>query len=343
MDNLTHSLTGLALSRAGLDRYCPRAVWLLILSANAPDGDIIFAQQGAFSYLEHHRGYTHSFVGLPFMAALALAVVVVCFRQRLPWFRAWLLCLVGVASHLLLDWTNSYGVRPLIPFASSWFHLDINGLYDDWILLVLAFTAVWPLFVRLVNREIGDRNQPVGRGAAIFGLTVFLLFDVGRLILHNRLVNELEGRLYDDAPPLQTAALPNAINPLRWTVIVETASGYRVWNNNVFGQLDTADASTFYKPPMTASLTAASAENPFRFFLYFARFPVWSEEKVQGEHSRSTRFDLTDLRFGVPGSGAFHCIASVNEQHQVSGKWFTYGSGADLGRNEDIATVHRPQ
>ena len=40
---LTHSLTGLALSRAGLDRLCPRAAWLLILSANVPDSDIVVA------------------------------------------------------------------------------------------------------------------------------------------------------------------------------------------------------------------------------------------------------------------------------------------------------------
>ena len=343
MDNLTHSLTGLALSRAGLDRYCPRAVWLLILSANAPDADIIFAQRGAFSYLEHHRGYTHSFVGLPLMAALTVVVIALLFRQRLPWFRAWLLCVIGVASHLLLDWTNSYGLRPLIPFSSSWFHLDINALYDDWILVVLSFAALWPFFVRLINREIGVRHQPGGRGAAIFALTFFLLFDVGRLILHNQVVNEVEARLYDDAPPLQTAALPNAIDPLRWMVIVETAVSYRIWNTSLFSPFDTTGAATFYKPPVTASLVAVTPEDPFRFFLYFARFPVWSEEKVEGEHSRSTRFDLTDLRFGTPGTGSFHCIASVNERHQVTGKWFTYGSGADLGREADSANRHQPQ
>lgn len=116
MDNVTHSLTGLALSRAGLQRFCPRAVWLLVLAANAPDGDIIFAGQGGFSYLQHHRGYTHSLLGAPLMAALTVLVIAGVFRERLPWLRAWLLCLLGLASHLLLDWTNSYGIRLLLPF-----------------------------------------------------------------------------------------------------------------------------------------------------------------------------------------------------------------------------------
>ena len=41
MDNLTHTLTGLALSRAGLNRYYARAGLVLMLAANAPDIDVI--------------------------------------------------------------------------------------------------------------------------------------------------------------------------------------------------------------------------------------------------------------------------------------------------------------
>src|ERR1700761_8861250 len=106
MDNITHSLTGLALARAGLNRLCPRATLLLILSANAPDADIVSIAGGPLKHFEIHRGYTHSLIGLPFMAALSVLVVAAIYRQKLPWLRAWLLCCAGVASHLLLDWTN---------------------------------------------------------------------------------------------------------------------------------------------------------------------------------------------------------------------------------------------
>lgn len=133
MDNITHSLTGLALSRAGLDRFCPRAVWLLLLSANAPDADIGVASQGAFRYLEAHRGYTHSLVAVPLLAVLTVGVVAAISREKLPWFRAWLLSVAGLVSHLLLDWTNSYGIRLCLPFSSRWFHLDLNSLFDIWI------------------------------------------------------------------------------------------------------------------------------------------------------------------------------------------------------------------
>ncbi len=333
MDNVTHSLTALALSRAGLDRFCPKSVWLLLLSANAPDADIVVAPQGAFRYLQIHRGYTHSLCALPIMAVVVVLLVAGTSRRKLPWFRAWLLCVAGLASHLLLDWTNSYGVRFLLPFSSRWFHLDWNGLYDACILVVLFSAAIWPIFSRLVNREIGDRESSPGRAVAIFALVFFLLFDLSRATLHNRVVSQLNSRLYEGEAPKQAAALPDAFNPFKWTTVVETAGSYQLSLVNALSQFDFANTAKFYKPAESRGLEAARSTDPFRYFLYFARFPVWSLEPVINEQSRGTRLDLTDLRFGMPGGGAFHCIGYENEDGQLLEKTFTYSSGKDLGWN----------
>ncbi len=331
MDNITHSLTGLALSRAGLDRFCPRAVWLLVLSANAPDCDIIAASQGAFRYLEVHRGYTHSLLGLPFMAALSMLVIALVFRERLPWLRAFALCVIGVASHLLFDWTNTYGIRLLLPFSSRWFHLDINNLFDGWILLVLLLAAVWPLLSKLVSGEIGGRSGPVGRPIAVFALAFVCLFDLGRFALRGRVIAELQARLYEGGQALQYSAFPSAFNPARWTAVVETNATYRISPANSFGQWDPETAGVYYKPPASEVLEIARRQEPFRYFLYFARFPVWSIQPVNNENKHGTRLDLTDLRFGVPGKGSFHCIGYEDASNRLIFKLFTYGSGADLG------------
>jgi len=333
MDNVTHSLTGLALSRAGLDRFSPKSVWLLLLSANAPDLDIAAAPQGAFRYLQIHRGYTHSLLALPIMALLVVFVVAGASRQKLPWLRAWLLCVAGLMSHLLLDWTNSYGVRFLLPFSSRWFHLDWNSLYDVSILVVLVFAAIWPIFSRLVTREIGDRRSSTGRAVAIFALTFFLLFDLGRATLHNRVVSQLNSRLYEGAPPRQTAALPDAFNPFEWTNVVETEGNFQLSRVNALSQFDLTDTGTYYKPPQSRGLESARSTDPFRYFLYFARFPVWSLQPMLNEQSLGTLLDLTDLRFGTPGGGSFHCIGYENESGELIEKTFTYGSGRDLGWN----------
>jgi len=330
MDNITHSLTGFALARSGLNRFCPRATLLLILSANAPDLDIVALRRGALRYLEIHRGYSHSLIGLPFLALLSVVVVAAIYREKLPWLRAWGLCCVGVASHLLLDSTNSYGTRLLLPFSSTWFHLDLNSLYDGSIMVVLVFAAVWPSFARLVGREIGDRT-PIGRGIAIFALAFIVLFDSGRAILHGRAIAQMQARLYEGVPPLESAALPGPFNPFRWVGIVETPSAYRMMNVNTLGSLDEEAAKIFYKPRRDLKMENAEATAPFRYFLYFARFPVWSEVPVLLDQGQGTRLDLTDLRFGIPGSGSFHCIALEDSRGRILQSSFTYGSGSDLG------------
>lgn len=333
MDNITHSLTGLALSRAGLNRFSPRAVLLLVLSANAPDIDIVALASNPLRYFEVHRGYSHSLVGLPFMAALSVLVTAGIYRQRLPWLKAWLLCCAGVGSHLLLDWTNSYGIRLLLPFSPRWSYLDLNSLYDGWIMAILLFAAVWPFLSRLVSGEIGSRAT-TGRGTAIFALCFFVLFDCTRAILHAKAIGELQARVYDGAPALQAAALPEPFAPWRWTGIVETERDYRRMNVDISAQLLPQNAEVFYKPPVTAGMRRVEAVEPFRFFLYFARFPVWSQETVPLGVSTGTRLDLTDLRFGAPSRGSFHCIALENARDQILGTWLTFGPGTRLGRGD---------
>lgn len=330
MDNITHSLTGLALARAGLNQFCPRATVLLILSANAPDADIVSLARGQLRHLEMHRGYTHSLVGLPLMALLAVAVVAAVYREKLPWGRAWLLCCLGVASHLVLDWTNAYGVRLLLPFSSKWFHSDLNGLYDLYIMAALVLAAVWPMLARLVSREIGA-GAPTGRGIGIFALVFLAVFDCGRAAMHARALAKLQSRLYEDQPALQAAALPDPFTPTLWRGVVETADDYRLMPVNVFEELNTEGGKVFFKLPLRPSLQSAEATEAFRFFLYFSRFPVWSEEPVTIDEGSGTRVDLVDLRFGTPNAGSLHCVALENSRYRILGSWFTYGSGAQLG------------
>jgi len=327
MDNLTHSLTGLALARTGLDRFSPNATLLLLISANLPDIDIVALSQGQLRYLEIHRGYTHSLLFLPLMAFASLLIVAAICRRKLPWFRAWLLCTIGIASHLLLDWTNSYGIRLLLPFSSRWFHLDLNSLTDFVVLGVLCFAALWPLLSRLVAAEIGEsKAKAPGRGAAIFALIFFAIFDLGRAFLHARAVGQLNSLLYDQAPAVQAAALPNAADPFVWRGIVESRRAYRVFEVHTFGEINLASAEVFYKPAVTAPLAAAMRTEPFRYFLYFSRFPIWSVEPFSAGTWDGNRVELTDLRFGTPNGSSFHCVAIVDEKDRVLESRFGFGS-----------------
>jgi len=82
------------------------------------------------------------------------------------------------------------------------------------------------------------------------------------------------------------------------------------------------------------AITAANATPAFRYFQYFARFPVWTEQPAWIGSQRATRIDLTDLQFGAPNSGSFHCVALVDDAARVLESAFTFGSGRDLGWGE---------
>ena len=75
MDNLTHSLVGLFLSRAGVNRWSPRATAIVVLAANLPDVDVVSAMGGAPGYLHWHRAWTHSLLAMPLEALVAVALV----------------------------------------------------------------------------------------------------------------------------------------------------------------------------------------------------------------------------------------------------------------------------
>jgi inner membrane protein len=317
MDNLTHSLTGLALARSGLKRFCPHGTLLLIVAANIPDIDMVSLIYGPLRNLEIHRGYTHSLLMLPVMAAVAVAITSILGREKLPWLRAWLIACVGVVSHLLMDTSMSYGVRLLLPFSSQWFFLDVFSLTDWVVLAVLLLAWLGPGLARLVGDEIGDR-RPAGRGIAIFALSFFAAYGCFRGLMHQRAVAQLESRIYDEvleSPAKRMDAFPNSANPLIWSGIVEGEHAYRLYDVPSYGEFDPGGGDLVYKP-WSKPIRVAASSAPFRYALYFARFPLWNEQPAAGLNG-GVDVTLTDIRFGRPGESFFTISATVDATGQV--------------------------
>src|SRR5581483_8525987 len=184
---------------------------ILLVAANIPDIDVISLAGGPLSYLHYHRHLTHSLIAMPVMAAMAVALVWAVRRKPLAWSGAFAVALAGVASHLLMDWTNMYGVRLLLPFSPQWQRLDLNSVVDLWIWAAFLLGIAGPFIGRLVGGEISSgalKDRHPGRGGAIFALVFLLLYDGGRAMLHTRAVATLESRIYQGASPARVAALP---------------------------------------------------------------------------------------------------------------------------------------
>jgi inner membrane protein len=326
LDNVTHTLTGLMLARAGLDRLSPRGVWILLLSANAPDIDAVTGFGGSLSYLTHHRGITHSLAMAPVVAALC--VLALRPGARLPWLRAWLIALAGVLSHLLLDWTNVYGIRLLEPFSHEWLRLDIMHVVDPLIWAVLLLAVAAPALAKLVSSEIG---APAGRGRgwAWFALLTFFAYGAARYPLHQRAVETLDSRVYEGRPAQRVAALPAMINPLRWTGVVEGDSFVIIFDMNLLQEFDPTGGQTFRKPDPSPAIEAARTTPQFQQFLSFSQFPFWRVTPIDTPEG-GTRVEACDLRFGTPAAPRFVVTAILDASLGVQKAWFRFGAGAPV-------------
>jgi inner membrane protein len=152
VDNLTHSLMGAALARSGLDRTTPLAAATLVLAANAPDVDVLAYTQGEWFALASRRGITHgvpAMIVLPFFVGAAMAGWDRFVRRRRSpdapparFSALLLLSFIGVLTHPVLDWMNTYGMRWWLPFDDSWSYGDALFIIDPWIWLMLGGAAV---------------------------------------------------------------------------------------------------------------------------------------------------------------------------------------------------------
>jgi inner membrane protein len=175
VDPVTHSLTGAALSRAGLNRTTPLATATLVIAANAPDIDVLASVGGTYASLAFRRGITHGPLAMLLLPFVVTAIILLYDRGRrrrrqadappvlaLPTLG---LATLGVLSHPALDWMNTYGIRLLMPFSERWFYGDALFIIDPWVWLALS--------APLVGVYVATRRQQILW--AVFGLAAAAL------------------------------------------------------------------------------------------------------------------------------------------------------------------------
>jgi inner membrane protein len=320
VDNLTHTLVGVMLSRVGLNRAAPRATLALVLAANIPDSDVATAWGGALEYLNHHRGFTHAVAGVPLMAALVTLVMRLLWRrEKFPWGRTYGVALAGVATHPLLDLLNTYGVRLGEPFSARWYSWDLLHIVDLWLWIGMVFCMAAALMGRLISGEIGAAPGS-GRGWAAAGLAFVLVWCGARAALHHRAMQMLEAHAYgaDGArrPPVRVAAFPGPTNPFLWRGLVETEEFFQLLEVDVRKPLDPTRGELYYKPEPSPELEAARRTRTAQDFGRFARYPL---TRVEG---REVKF--TDFRFQRERRDAFLCTVELDEAGRVAREAFQF-------------------
>ncbi len=298
----------------------------MVVAANAPDFDAVSWLFGGATYIHYHRNLTHSLIGMPVMALIAVAVVRALGRRHVRWGPAFGIAFVAVASHIILDLTNVYGVRLLLPFSGRWFHWDLTPVIDLAIWSVLLLGVAAPALIRLVGNEIGEHRKEAGNvGWAVTALLLLGAYDYARSVGHDRAVAEIGAYTYNGLAPRRAGAFPTA-NPLVWTGIAELSNAFVMAPVDLRGNFHPGtDTETYYKAPRTAAIEAALRTFPFQRLLEFVQWPLWVIEPAV-DIEKGHRVALLDLRFGTPRAAGFAATALVGENNQVIESHFGFGA-----------------
>jgi inner membrane protein len=338
MEPVTHMLTGACLSRTGLNRTTAYATLTMVIAAELPDIDTLWSLRGPVEGFQHHRGITHTFLGLPFEAAVLIAAVYGWHRWRVVrqrkervsdepagarpkagrkpltvvaprWGVLYGLVLVALLSHLMLDYTNNYGLRPFFPFNDRWYEASIVFIFDPVIFVLLLAALIAPWFFGLIGSEVGAK-QPLfrGRGWAIAALVGVVAWWTLREVEHGRAVNLAMGQSITapappntnarttnatDAPAAETLpvylsaqrvlASPDPLSPFRWSAAMDFGSVYQL------GEIDTRNGSltmgetTYPKPGGSAAILAAERSSLGRVYMDWSAMPILDVTRPQSE------------------------------------------------------------
>ncbi|HEU4748921.1 MAG TPA: metal-dependent hydrolase [Gemmatimonadaceae bacterium] len=287
MDNITHTMAGAVLARAGLDRggATPLAGATLMLAANAPDIDVFVLFLGSYAGLALRRGWTHGPVALVLLP-LALTAVMLAWdrfvrrrgsraasRAPVTAGATLLIAFIGVVSHPMLDWLNTYGVRLMMPFSRDWFYGDAVFIIDPWMwLMFIAALVPW--------RRTRRRVQIFGAVAAAYVAAMIgasmLAEPIASRAAYAAGITGIEEVMYQPAPA----------QPFRGSLVVVTAESYRV---GTFRWLASSGRATFLPDPIprgdwTASEVRRAMLDPrVRDYLVWSRFPfVRTEQTPEG-------------------------------------------------------------
>lgn len=294
MDNVCHTLVGVAVAQAGFKQRTALATATAAIAANLPDIDVlVFATD--IPSVAFRRGITH---GVPAQLLLPVACAAVMWavarRRRSASAPSghfgWLLALsyIGIFTHVFLDFLNSYGIRLLSPFSQQWFYGDAVFIVDPWLWLILGAGA-------FLARKGNVRPARVALAVA----TLYVVAMLGSARAARTIVEDAwvarTGR-----PSRALMVGPVALTPFRKSVIVDAGDRYVEGTFTWFPTRVTFADETRKNDDSEAVMTARQ-DPEVAGVLVWSRFPFWESRPL----AAGTEVRVRDMRFKRLGRGGF--------------------------------------
>lgn len=217
MDTLTHAISGAVIGvatgrRGDAANLRKRALWGALFAA-FPDSDIaLLLFTDHFTYLNEHRGLTHSVIMLPLWAAL-LGWIGARFGNA-RWRDMALLAAAAIAAHILMDLITSYGTRVFAPLYDAPLAFPITFIIDPYFTAILIIGLVAGLWKRRPSFAIA--------GGLV--LTAYLVMQTGLQQRALTLGNEHAAEI--GAPSAPVLVFPQPFSPFNWKIVIVDGEVY---------------------------------------------------------------------------------------------------------------------
>ena len=329
MDPLAHGLTGSVVAVAAMPavarRHTGRVIGAGALLGNLPDIDFATLAMGEEVWLYHHRGLTHSLLGLAFMVPAGMWILrkVVGEEATKDVGRGSMalcsLSCIGI-GHILLDYLTSFGLMLLYPFSFERIAAGLMFIVDPSFWVVCVAGALL-LGLKRFHTAQGLQRAAFGVLGAMVALWTAELAAKQVAVGIARQGWQQRGIVVGDiyAYPMVTA-------PMVWTVITESRGVYPQAVISMWPSLTRGEQPRTFFPPFPEEYRAGELCDDLPYGIeaisLFERYNAWGHPVVCAPH----------VHEGVDGCRCFGLKYSIaaDRRARFGAYWISPGGKAHV-------------
>ncbi|MEN2993938.1 MAG: metal-dependent hydrolase [Thermodesulfovibrio sp.] len=289
MDPVTHALSGFVLGKTLTKNK--KILAIIFISTLIPDIDILLRLHSKELFLMYHRGITHG-VGALFIFPILPALF---FNKKLGFLKTYFASFLAYALHILLDFTNQYGVKILSPLDWNYYSLSLAFIIDPYVLFPLLFALL--LSLKLKNQA---------KLLYVISMIFIVIYMGTKVYLKEQARDLLKQKI--EAHQYRVYPLPNDF--LRWWFVAKYSDEYITGFVDMFTKKVYFDER--YKIKNEPAILKSKDSESVKVFLSFAKHPV-AEIKYEGD---VTVVLWRELSYGFLPNDRFTVKVWLKESHQ---------------------------
>ncbi len=218
MDSVTHVVLGAAIGEVVLGKKLGyKAAIIGAIADTVPDFDVFlnFFTHDEILKLQIHRSYSHAMFTHIFLALPLAWLTYALFKKTIPYARWYLLWILGLTTHGLLDCCTTYGTQYLLPFSHTLVGFNNIAVVDVFFTVPFMVLIIACLFMR--------RENPMRVKTAWAGLSYAMLYIAltvpNKYYVHQHFTKEL-ARQNIKTQELYTS--PTLFNNFLWAAMATT-------------------------------------------------------------------------------------------------------------------------